>query len=50
MKNWTDKDGNARKSAEIFVNNIQFMDDSRQRISEPVPLRDEESLAPALAQ
>jgi single-stranded DNA-binding protein len=30
MKSWTDKDGNVRKSAEIFVDDLKFMGGTRR--------------------
>lgn len=33
MKSWTDKDGKARKSAEIFVDDLKFMGGTRRENS-----------------
>lgn len=47
MREWTDKDGNKRKSAEIVVENIYFGDskrDNAERFSDFVPAGDDEPL------
>jgi single-strand DNA-binding protein len=45
MKNWTDKDGNARKSAEVMVDEIKFLGGGSRPVTEV-----REAEAPALSQ
>lgn len=47
MKSWTDKDGNPRKSAEIFVDDLRFMGGTRKEGFSPLTA---EAPAPALTQ
>ncbi|MGZ3694149.1 MAG: single-stranded DNA-binding protein [Bdellovibrionota bacterium] len=47
MKDWVDKEGNAKKSAEIMVDDIRFLTGSRGKTEAIAP---EESETPHLAQ